>query len=279
MTGASPVLPCHSSSPLLNVNSSLPVRHLVEYARGRRHRASCSAVSKRRSRAQRPSEPRALSLEPRTISAHPAPVMSSNPAVIDTSCFDRPPAARRIRAPITTATFRWSPATTSSTFSMRSAGSSSCCSPAALKRTATSATRLTSGRRRNCSATSTTANASSPIAPCASRAAIRPPSKASTRTTTSATLASTAALARRSGRGLHRRPPRDPVLFRNLDPEAWTRRGIANNNEVSVRAIAYSIAGHNLHHRSISKNVISKQRLKRRHTEQLVPEANGNGLG
>jgi hypothetical protein len=40
-------------------------------------------------------------------------------------------------------------------------------------------------------------------------------------------------------------------LFRNLDPEAWTRRGIANNNEVSVRAIAYSIAGHNLHHRSI----------------------------
>jgi hypothetical protein len=40
-------------------------------------------------------------------------------------------------------------------------------------------------------------------------------------------------------------------LFRNLDPEAWTRRGIANNNEVSVRAIAYTIAGHNLHHRSI----------------------------
>jgi len=40
-------------------------------------------------------------------------------------------------------------------------------------------------------------------------------------------------------------------LFRNLSPEAWTRRGIANNNEVTVRAIAYTIAGHDLHHRSI----------------------------
>jgi hypothetical protein len=40
-------------------------------------------------------------------------------------------------------------------------------------------------------------------------------------------------------------------LFRNLPPEAWSRRGVANNNEVSVRAIAYSIAGHDLHHRRI----------------------------
>lgn len=40
-------------------------------------------------------------------------------------------------------------------------------------------------------------------------------------------------------------------LFRNLDADAWTRRGIANKNEVSVRALAYIIAGHELHHRKI----------------------------
>ncbi|HXZ78862.1 MAG TPA: DinB family protein [Terriglobales bacterium] len=40
-------------------------------------------------------------------------------------------------------------------------------------------------------------------------------------------------------------------LFRNLDPQAWTRRGVANKNEVSVRAIAYILAGHELHHRKI----------------------------
>ncbi|HLX83630.1 MAG TPA: DinB family protein [Terriglobales bacterium] len=40
-------------------------------------------------------------------------------------------------------------------------------------------------------------------------------------------------------------------LFRNLDEEAWTRRGTANKNEVTVRALAYLIAGHELHHRKI----------------------------
>jgi uncharacterized damage-inducible protein DinB len=40
-------------------------------------------------------------------------------------------------------------------------------------------------------------------------------------------------------------------LLRNLDEAAWTRRGIANKNEVSVRALAYIIAGHELHHRRI----------------------------
>jgi hypothetical protein len=29
------------------------------------------------------------------------------------------------------------------------------------------------------------------------------------------------------------------------------RRGIANNNEISVRALAYITAGHELHHRRI----------------------------
>jgi hypothetical protein len=40
-------------------------------------------------------------------------------------------------------------------------------------------------------------------------------------------------------------------LFRNLDAEAWERRGIASAVEVSVRALAYIIAGHELHHRNI----------------------------
>jgi hypothetical protein len=40
-------------------------------------------------------------------------------------------------------------------------------------------------------------------------------------------------------------------LLRNLDEAAWMRRGIANKNEVSVRALAYIIAGHELHHRRI----------------------------
>jgi DinB superfamily len=41
------------------------------------------------------------------------------------------------------------------------------------------------------------------------------------------------------------------TLFRNLDEPAWSRRGIANRHEVSARALAYIIAGHELHHRRI----------------------------
>ena len=41
------------------------------------------------------------------------------------------------------------------------------------------------------------------------------------------------------------------TLFRNLEESAWTRRGVANKNEVTVRALAYTIAGHELHHRRI----------------------------
>lgn len=40
-------------------------------------------------------------------------------------------------------------------------------------------------------------------------------------------------------------------FLRHLDDEAWSRRGVANNAEVSVRALAYIIAGHELHHRAI----------------------------
>ena len=38
------------------------------------------------------------------------------------------------------------------------------------------------------------------------------------------------------------------VFFRNLPEEAWTRRGTANGISVTVRALAWTIAGHELHH-------------------------------
>ena len=41
------------------------------------------------------------------------------------------------------------------------------------------------------------------------------------------------------------------ALFRSLDEQAWSRRGTANKNEVSVRALAFITAGHELHHRRI----------------------------
>jgi uncharacterized damage-inducible protein DinB len=40
-------------------------------------------------------------------------------------------------------------------------------------------------------------------------------------------------------------------LLRDLYEAAWMRRGVANKNEVTVRALAYTIAGHELHHRRI----------------------------
>ncbi|HUP59545.1 MAG TPA: DinB family protein [Thermoanaerobaculia bacterium] len=38
------------------------------------------------------------------------------------------------------------------------------------------------------------------------------------------------------------------VMFRNLPAEAWERRGLANQNEITVNAIAYIIVGHERHH-------------------------------
>lgn len=43
-------------------------------------------------------------------------------------------------------------------------------------------------------------------------------------------------------------------LLRSLDDEAWKRRGTASQNTVSVRALAYMIAGHELHHREIVRS-------------------------
>ncbi|MGG0276600.1 DinB family protein [Bacillus rhizoplanae] len=42
-------------------------------------------------------------------------------------------------------------------------------------------------------------------------------------------------------------------LLKSLDEEAWLRRGVANNSEVTVRALASIIAGHELHHCQIIK--------------------------
>jgi len=50
-------------------------------------------------------------------------------------------------------------------------------------------------------------------------------------------------------------------LFRGLDEAAWVRRGVANKNEVSVRAIAYIIAGHELHHKRILQEKYFAQAL------------------
>jgi hypothetical protein len=38
------------------------------------------------------------------------------------------------------------------------------------------------------------------------------------------------------------------ALFTNLDTAAWQRRGTASGNVMSVRALAWIIAGHELHH-------------------------------
>lgn len=38
------------------------------------------------------------------------------------------------------------------------------------------------------------------------------------------------------------------ALFRGLDAEGWTRRGVANGNPITVRALAHIIVGHERHH-------------------------------
>jgi hypothetical protein len=43
-------------------------------------------------------------------------------------------------------------------------------------------------------------------------------------------------------------------LFKHLDEGAWARRGLASDSEVSVRALAYIIAGHELHHRRVLRD-------------------------
>src|SRR5262249_22520316 len=38
------------------------------------------------------------------------------------------------------------------------------------------------------------------------------------------------------------------TMFRNLPAEAWVRRGTADGSVISVRALAFIIVGHELHH-------------------------------
>src|ERR1700687_1138804 len=40
-------------------------------------------------------------------------------------------------------------------------------------------------------------------------------------------------------------------LFGSLDAAAWMRKGVVSDHELSVRALAYIAAGHELHHRRI----------------------------
>jgi hypothetical protein len=48
------------------------------------------------------------------------------------------------------------------------------------------------------------------------------------------------------------------TLLKNLPDEAFLRTGVANKNKVSVRALIYHIAGHELHH----MNIIREKYLK-----------------
>ena len=41
------------------------------------------------------------------------------------------------------------------------------------------------------------------------------------------------------------------ALFRHLPPESWTRRGTASGAPISVRALAWIIAGHERHHLAV----------------------------
>jgi hypothetical protein len=44
------------------------------------------------------------------------------------------------------------------------------------------------------------------------------------------------------------------LMFRHLESEAWTRRGVVSNMPISVRALAYVIAGHAKHHLDVVRN-------------------------
>lgn len=44
------------------------------------------------------------------------------------------------------------------------------------------------------------------------------------------------------------------TLLRGLPTEAWSRKGRANNVSITVRALAYGIAGHELHHMGVIRN-------------------------
>jgi len=44
------------------------------------------------------------------------------------------------------------------------------------------------------------------------------------------------------------------TLLRGLPAEAWSRKGTANNASITSRALAYGIAGHEIHHMGVIRN-------------------------
>lgn len=44
------------------------------------------------------------------------------------------------------------------------------------------------------------------------------------------------------------------ALIRSLDDEAWTRRGVASDNPISARALAWIAAGHERHHLNVLRD-------------------------
>lgn len=50
------------------------------------------------------------------------------------------------------------------------------------------------------------------------------------------------------------------ALFGSFDDELWLRRGMAGGNEVSVRAIAWILAGHLIHHEGVIRDRYLKTR-------------------
>ncbi len=38
------------------------------------------------------------------------------------------------------------------------------------------------------------------------------------------------------------------LMFENLPDDAWDRRGVASDHEITVRALGYIVAGHEIHH-------------------------------
>ena len=53
------------------------------------------------------------------------------------------------------------------------------------------------------------------------------------------------------------------TLFNGFSKVALTRKGVANGNQVSVRALGYYILGHELHHINfIEKNILKRLKIK-----------------
>jgi hypothetical protein len=48
------------------------------------------------------------------------------------------------------------------------------------------------------------------------------------------------------------------LLFGAMPEEAWSRRGEANSDGISVRALAYAMAGHELHHMAIVRKRLAQ---------------------